>query len=356
MNSSTELFDAIVAKIEHSRIPLNAHIDLTYRCNLNCVHCYCQNLSPSFSRGQPEMSDSEILKLIDELAEIGSLFLTLSGGEVLLHPSFFKIAEYARKRNFSVTVLTNGMLVDKNMAQRLAGLSLKSVELSIYGASATVHDSITGKIGSFEKLKQAVGFLKDAGLWVMLKSVIMKQNMHEAHQIEDAALAMGADKYISTLEVTVKNDGSNDPKRFQLSEQDLLKLLIDDPDPLPGADQALGQKAEDRPICGCGILGTYISPYGEVYPCIQLLVSMGNIREKNFAQIWRSSSEIRDKLDSIRTYADMPYCRDCKFVGVCKKCLGTVYLETGDLCACHQTQRAILEKGYQVYCKQGGER
>jgi len=356
MERSTELFDSIIAKVERQKIPLNAHIDLSYRCNLKCVHCYCQGLSPDFSRGEPEMSEGELLRLVDELADIGSLFLTLSGGEPLLHGSFFTVARHARKRRFCLSILTNGMLVDEEMARKIAGLSPKTVELSIYGANAAVHDSITGVTGSFDKLSRAVRLLKAQGLRVLLKSVIMKPNMRESYIISKAATDMGADEHVSTLEVGPKNDRSIDVQRLQLSGEDLKELLSNDPDPLPGASEALGQKAKDRLICGCGILGTYISPYGDVYPCIQLLIPMGNIRRQRFSDIWRARSKLRDELDSIYTYADMPVCRDCEFAGICKKCLGTAYLETGDMRACHETQRSVLKMGYEVYCKQGGMR
>jgi radical SAM protein with 4Fe4S-binding SPASM domain len=356
MKESIELFDQIVDKVERNKIPLNAHIDLSYQCNLKCIHCYCQDLDPSFSQGEPEMSESEILRLIDELADIGSLFLTLSGGEVLLHPSFFKAARHARKRNFCLGVLTNGTLIDDRTAGLLKDLSPISVDLSIYGSDAATHDAITRRQGSFEKLVSAVGLLKNAGIRVLLKSVIMKANAHQARLIEKTALDIGADKCEVTYDVSVKNDGSSSVKDLRLSYDELIDLLADDLEPLPGASSALDRKASETLICGCGILGTYISPYGNVYPCIQLLIPMGNIRKDSFSRIWRARSELRDQLDSILTYADMPVCKECKFVGVCRKCIGAAYLETGDMRACPVNQRLILEAGYEIYCKQGGIR
>ena len=71
-------------------VPLSAHIDLTFRCNERCIHCYLDH------EDYGEMTTAEIKGVLDQLAEAGTFFLTLSGGEILLRKDFFEILEYAR--------------------------------------------------------------------------------------------------------------------------------------------------------------------------------------------------------------------------------------------------------------------
>lgn len=337
-----ELFDGILAKIEQRKIPFWAHLDLTYRCNQKCIHCYCQDLSESFSSNRNEMTYEEVCGLLDELADMGSLHLTLSGGEVFLREDFFDIAFYAKKKHFALKIFSNGSLIDKEAARRLAHLSPLQVELSLYGVTADVHDYITQKEGSFRKLIEAVTLLKENNIRVELKSVILKNNFHQANNLQAFARQLGADDCRFTLEVSAKNDGSKDPLRYQVGEKQVYDFLsrdnqIQDQDvPLLLRDRPL-----EKPLCGTGVLGCYISPYADVYPCIMLLICMGNIREKSLREIWYSPSALRDELDCLKTYGDVPVCRQCEYVQSCKKCLGMAHLETGDIKKCYPMLKAF---------------
>lgn len=349
VSKARESFDRILARVEEKKIPLWAHLDITYKCNLACRHCYCQGLSDKFSGRQEELSLSEIERLLDELAQAGSLYLTLSGGEILLHPEFWPIVSCARKKNFCLTLLTNGTLIDEDISRRLAELSPLSVEMSIYGATSHVHDAITRRAGSFQRLVEAVRLLKKYNLKIVLKSVIMEPNFHQAEEIYGLSYRLGADDYLYSLEVSPKNDGSRLPQRYQLGEEKIRYFL--------SRNIASSSKEEDdeysdspltKPLCGTGSLTCYISPYGEVYPCIQLLISMGNIRKKAFAEIWRKPSLLRETLDSLNTYEDMPLCSRCRYVRTCRKCIGQTYLETMDMRACYSTLKCISRAEYEL--------
>ena len=94
-------------------VPLGVQFDVTYRCNERCVHCYLDH------DDHGEMTASEYKKLLDELAQAGVLFLTMSGGEIMLRKDFFEILEYARALMFSVKLKTNGVLIREREAARL---------------------------------------------------------------------------------------------------------------------------------------------------------------------------------------------------------------------------------------------
>src|SRR5882762_2075973 len=110
------LMQEMSAKALELGVPLSVQVDLTYRCNERCVHCYLDH------DDHGEMSTSEVKNLLDELASAGVLFLTLSGGEILLRKDFFQILEYARELLFGVTLKTNAMLIGEKEAKRIREL------------------------------------------------------------------------------------------------------------------------------------------------------------------------------------------------------------------------------------------
>src|SRR5882672_206267 len=118
-------------------IPFSAHLDLTYRCNERCEHCYLEH------DDKGEMSTVEIKDLLDQLQEAGVFLLTLSGGEALLRPDCFEIIERARELLFNVKLKTNAILIKEKEAQRLRALGVQQVQISIYSDRPEVHDGIT---------------------------------------------------------------------------------------------------------------------------------------------------------------------------------------------------------------------
>src|ERR1700754_5187378 len=86
-------------------VPLSVQVDLTYRCNERCVHCYLDH------HDYGEMPTHEVKNILDQLAEAGALFLTFSGGEIFLRPDLFELITYGRGLNFDVSLKTNPLLI-----------------------------------------------------------------------------------------------------------------------------------------------------------------------------------------------------------------------------------------------------
>src|SRR5580658_6887886 len=131
------LMQEMSAKALQLGIPLSVQLDITYRCNERCVHCYLDH------DDHGEMSTAEIKDLLDQLAEAGVFYLTISGGEILMRKDFFEILEHARLRTFCVRLKTNGVLIRKKQAERLRALGVESVQISVYSHRPEVHDAIT---------------------------------------------------------------------------------------------------------------------------------------------------------------------------------------------------------------------
>src|ERR1700691_6253354 len=123
----------MAAKALEKVVPLSVQLDLTYRCNERCIHCYLDH------DDHGEMTTAEIKDLLDQMAAAGVFYLTISGGEILMRRDFFEILEHARARTFCIKLKTNGVLIREKEAERIKALGVESVQTSIYSHIADVH-------------------------------------------------------------------------------------------------------------------------------------------------------------------------------------------------------------------------
>jgi len=156
----SNLIVEMAAKALKLNIPLSVQLDLTYRCNERCVHCYLDH------DDHGEMTTAEIKELLDQMADAGVFYLTVSGGEIMMRRDFFEILEHARLRTFCIKLKTNGVLIRTKEAQRLRELGVESVQISIYSHRSEVHDAITKLPGSFRQSIEAVRLLRKHGIHV----------------------------------------------------------------------------------------------------------------------------------------------------------------------------------------------
>ncbi len=175
-------------------IPLSVQLDLTYRCNERCVHCYLDH------DDHGEMTTAEIKHLLDEMAEAGVFILTLSGGEIFLRKDFFELLEHARRLMFCVKLKTNAVLIREREAARLRDLGVESIQISIYSHRPEVHDAITLVPGSLKRSVDAIRFLKSQGLRVIIANVLMTQNMQDYPGVRALAAELGVE---CTLDPTI---------------------------------------------------------------------------------------------------------------------------------------------------------
>lgn len=181
----SELMQALNAKAARLRIPLGVHLDVTYRCNERCVHCYLDH------DGDGEMAYEEIVDLLEQMAAAGVLFLTISGGEPLLRKEIFDIVRRARQLTFNVKLKTNAILIREREAALLRALDVEKVQVSIYSHRPEVHDAITNVPGSLERSLAAIRFLIAQGMRVIVANVLMRQNWADYPRVQDLARELG---------------------------------------------------------------------------------------------------------------------------------------------------------------------
>jgi AdoMet-dependent heme synthase len=181
-------------------VPLSVHFDLTYRCNERCVHCYLDH------DDYGEMTTAEIKRVLYELADAGTFFLTFSGGEVLMRRDFFELLEYARHLLFNVRIKTNAVMIREPEARRMLQLGVDQVQVSIYSHRPEVHDAIARLPGSLRRSSEAIRFLKQQGLRVVIANVLMTANMRDHAGVQALAGELGV-LYTLDPTITPKMDG-----------------------------------------------------------------------------------------------------------------------------------------------------
>lgn len=262
--------------------PISAHLELTYRCNWRCTFCF--NPRHQDRRG---LSEAEWLGVLDELRRAGTMNVSLTGGEPLLHPGFLSIARGVRERYLALRVFTNGSLLDEVLAREIAALAPLAVELSLHGGRAATHDAATLRPGSFDALLRGVRLLRDAGARVLLKSPLTRESAPEVDEMVSLAAALGV-PYQVDVNITPRDDGDLSPLAHALPREEIVRLFG-----RPELARFLAPvfRSEGDANCGLGRITAAIDPEGNVYPCPQWRhSSIGNVREVPFSEMWRGSS------------------------------------------------------------------
>jgi AdoMet-dependent heme synthase len=304
-------------------IPLSVHLDVTYRCNERCEHCYLEH------DDKGEMSTAEIRELLGQVAEAGVFFLTLSGGEPLLRRDCFEIIEHARALLFNVKLKTNAVLIREKEAARLRALGVEQIQISVYSHRPEIHDGITKVRGSLKRTLAAIRFLKSQGLNVSIANVLMQGNFEDGQEVHNLATDLGV-RYTVDPTITPMMSGDRSVLRLRIPGSN-LRQVFQNPDLVGNTEQFCAPPAPvddsimDGLPCSAGHTSCYISPYGDVYPCVQFPLPCGNVRREKFLDIWRNSAAL-EEVRSIRA-RDLPVCSSCAHVGNCSRCPGLAYME-----------------------------
>jgi AdoMet-dependent heme synthase len=354
--AATPVMDRLISRTVQKHRPLSVHFDLTHRCNERCVHCYLDH------DDHGELTTAECLKVLEDLAGSGTLFLTFSGGEIFLRPDLNEILAAARRLHFDISLKSNALMVTPERAARLREFGVRRVQISVYSDVPAIHDAITKVPGSLERTLAAIPILLEHGLQVKLACPLMEENLMAYRGVMALAEKLGV-PYILDLTITPMMDGSSGPLAHRASVSSLLPVLRDPvlhackPHPssqaTPGMNalpQTLGSAVssgiesaayEDLP-CSAGHNSCYISPYGDVFPCVQLPQAAGNLRRDKFEDIWYHAPQL-ERLRAIRE-SQLPVCSQCGIRSYCERCPGLALMEGGDMLGAYERACALAEE------------
>lgn len=289
-------FDALVARSWNENRLFTVLLELTYRCNLDCFFCY-NDLS---LRGRALTFD-DYDRLLRDLASMNVMSVTLSGGEPLAHPDFFRIGALARELGFVVRVKTNGHAVRGELARRLRDeVDPFVLETSLHGATAATHDRQTRVAGSFDRLIENIREMLSLGLRVKVNSTLTRWNEEEAEAMHLLCDSLGVPLRFD-LQVSPRDDGDASPLEVSPTAEGVKNLMAVETaryERFAGSSPEIATAAEPTATtkhCGAGSSGIAIDPFGNVYPCVQWRRAVANLHEKRIVDIWAAD------FDAIRT-------------------------------------------------------
>ena len=258
------------------RTPLTCLFEITPTCNLRCQFCYVA-LDPYQG---PYLTTAQICAVLDRLEQAGVLWLTLTGGEIFSRRDFAQIYRYAKSRGFLVTLFTNGTMMNERLAALFRELPPFSVEVSIYGHTASVYEETTQIPGSFGRFERGITLLKETGAPVVLKTPI--STFTQAYLADLAAYAEARDfKFKVDLTIDARHDGGSEPTLYRITPKRVAELgdemaALNSAVPQPKNQKPLPECSKVAPIdgpeelyrCGAGRTGFFIDALGNASHCV----------------------------------------------------------------------------------------
>jgi radical SAM protein with 4Fe4S-binding SPASM domain len=301
-------------------IPLGMHVDLTYRCDLACTHCYLA------VRQRRELTTSEYADFFAELADLGGFYLLISGGDVFVRPDALDILWKAAEHRFDMTMITHAMAIDDTKADALKAMGVRRVSVSVYHTDSEIHDAVTNRRGSFDRTMAGIHRLLDRSVDVMIKTPVFAVNRGAERVMPAFAELLGV-----ALDMGARIKGGND------GSDDLLALNMDLEAKANVYDRMYAtcfslrnwpSRSSEARTCMAGHASAYLAPDGTVQPCLDYEESAGNIRERSFTEIWQTSA-LLNRLREIRR-KHFTACHSCENYTFCGLCPALAARETGD--------------------------
>lgn len=336
------------ARAARLRVPLSGSLDLTYRCNLKCLHCYTGDHSGNMPAA--EMDTRRIKSLLDEICDAGCLYLLLTGGEPLLRKDFPEIYRYAKEKGFVITVFSNGTLISDEIVRLFEEMPPRQVEISLYGAAGPTYESITGVSGSYQNCISGIRKLLDHRIPVGLKTVLMTLNSREFAAMERMAEDFGV-KFRFDAAIFPRLNGDTSPVDLRVSPAEAVAREFSDSGRVARweqflKDHRLEPTSDDLYQCGAGRTGFHIDPCGSLRPCLMTTTLSRDLMKTSFISAWQDiTARIREK----KAGHDFA-CNACALKLHCGYCPAFFELETGDeqvrsayLCSMGQSRQENLQ-------------
>lgn len=311
---------------DHDQV-IKAQLELTYRCNLRCRHCYTD---PYNNRDdiRHELSTTEIERLLVEMRELGVVWLNLTGGDIFMHPQFFDIYESAYRKGFLLQLYTNGTLFTRAIVERLERMPPFTIDISVHSVNEARFDWFTQVPGAFRAFLRGLELIRQSTLPLTFKTKLMNWNHDELADIQAFVEAWGQPfEYTSSLSPRLNGDCSS--LDYRIPPDDLATLTGIDVTGVPSqpACNALADQAgTDRLFrCGCGTDTIHISAWGELGTCTLQYEHRASLRQYS----------LRDAIHRVFTatraarYSTESPCRRCQVLEFCDKKPSDAHWEYG---------------------------
>jgi len=317
------------------QVPLDATFEITRRCPLVCAHCY-NNLPMGDRRAQlEELTTDQYRRLLDETADMGTLWLLFTGGEILARPDFLDLYTHAKRNGFLITLFTNGNLISPRIADRLAANRPFSIEITLYGRTRETYERLTGVTGSYDRCMSGIERLRERNLPLKLKTVAVTINRHEVWDMqrfaeEDLGVEFKFDPMINP-----RIDCSLSPLAVRLAPEEVVAFDMLDARRVEEWRQFNEHQAHatscsstggDLYECGGGVTSFSVDPYGGMSICVLSQRDKYDLRTGTVRDGWdHFLSRVREKKTTRLTK-----CIACSLKPMCGMCPANGELENGD--------------------------
>jgi len=332
-------------KMGNKRVLSAFEMEVTARCNNNCIHCYI-NL-PAGDRGakEKELSFHEIREIVDEAVSLGALWCLITGGEPFLRDDFFQIYLYLKKKGLLVSVFTNTTLVTEEHIRLFKRYPPRNIEVSVYGVTEETYEGVTRTPGSFAAFIRGLNLLIESGIKVRLKAMIMCSNVHEFHEIIHFCRERTKDYFRFDPFIHLRYDGDSvrneEIKSERLSPQEIVSLERSDPERFEVLKKNCENQITPKIIhrtdnslfrCGVGEYSFTLSYDGVFRLCSSLWHpdAIYDLRNGTLSYAWEKFvPQVRDLCSTRRQFLET--CKGCHLINLCMWCPALAYLEIGDL-------------------------
>jgi radical SAM protein with 4Fe4S-binding SPASM domain len=323
--SYSDLGARLAAASDGRRLPLAGSFELTFRCNLRCVHCYV----PDFT-GRGELPTGTVTRILSEAADEGCLWMLLTGGEVLLRRDFADIYRHAKRTGFLVTVFSNGTLFDDRVADLMAEYPPFGLEFTLYGMSERTYEAVTGSAAGFARVRRAIDRAIERRLRLTLKAVAMEPLRDEIPLMQSWAASLGVPFRYDGM-IHARLDGSLQPAAARSTPETLVGW--DESDPKRLADWtrfylrfvAGAPKTSKLLSCGAGLQSFHVDPKGTLLSCEALPLAGYDLAKGTFHEGWCGPVAGVRRLEA----AAHNVCAGCELKALCDRCPATALMETG---------------------------
>lgn len=328
-----------------SFIPLTATFELTPFCNFNCVMCYVHLTKEAAEKQGKLLSAEKWLEIARQAKEMGTLYVTLTGGEPFLHPEFWKIYSELNKMGFLISILSNGSMIDESVMEKFREYGMPfTVKLTLYGASNETYKKACGSPDGFTKISKAVDLLKQYGVPLKMTSTIVRENAGDLQALYSFAKEKGVPMQ-HTISVVKSSRGSvntTEKSRFALSDfPDELTLEELEKSKFPPTES---------PFAWCASYGTsfWMTWHGHLQMC-----SFMNVPEVIYSGSLASDYvDLHKKLQKIKNPAE---CTQCEWQEFCQRCPGILCAESGHPEKTDNSICGMAKRLYELYKNKKGE-
>ena len=303
--------------------------EITFKCNVNCIHCGsdCSSIEK-----EHQLTTAECFDIIEDLADIGTKTVILSGGEPLMRQDIGAIATMIKRLGMNVAFISNGYLVNEKTIKVIQAIKPSAYGISLDAGDAYLHDYIRGKQGCFERVQNAINLLNKHDIPVSIVTTLHKLNYNQLHKIRDFLLK----NKVRLWQIQYGDNIGRMPKETMLTEAQFMEVAkfiletrekyADKFDKVSGADVfgylgEIGTKVQG-PWWGChaGMKTLGLGSDGTVRGCLSLQMDKyieGNARERSLKEIWndKNSFSYNRRFDCSMLTG---YCKDCVYASVCK--------------------------------------